>query len=149
MIYGYRATFLVRVAADLNIADLLRDGPRHPEELAADANCEPGALRRVLFALAQFGVLARRPGGLYALTPLGECLRSDHPEKLNALARYQGHDFIQRPWSGLTRSARTGEPAFEGAFGRKPFDYMATNPDIASLSPPGWRRIRPNFSSQL
>lgn len=133
LISGYQATFLVQVAAELNLADLLADGPRSAEELATAAGCDPNALRRVLFALAQLGVFARRADGRLELTPLGACLRSGHLDGLNAFARYQAHAVIQQPWSGLLHSVRTGETAFEEVFGANLFDYLASRPDVAAL----------------
>jgi hypothetical protein len=133
LISGYQATFLIQVAAELNLADLLADGPRGAEELATAAGCNPNALRRLLFALAQLEVFARRPDGRFELTPLGACLRSSHPDALNAFARYQAHAVIQQPWSGLLHSVRTGETAFEEVFGASLFDYLASRPDVAAL----------------
>jgi hypothetical protein len=133
LVLGYRATFLIRAMADLGVADLLAGGSRDAAELAAEANCNADALRRVLFALAQLGLVTRERDGRYGLTERGACLRSDHPEKVRAFARYQGHDFIQRSWAGLTRSIRTGETAFDAAFGSPTFDYLEENPDIAAL----------------
>ena len=133
LISGYQATFLIQVAAELNLADLLADGPRGAEELATAAGDDPNALRRVLFALAQIGVFARRPDGRFELTPLGACLRSGHPDRLNAFARYQAHAVIQQPWSSLLHSVRTGETAFDAVFGASLFDYLASRPDVAAL----------------
>src|SRR5687768_3952922 len=88
LISGYQTTFLVQIAAELGLADLLAQGPRGAEDLAAATGTRPDALRRVLFALAQLGLLMRGSDGRYALTRLGECLRADHPAGLAGFARY-------------------------------------------------------------
>ena len=133
LIGGYQATFLVQVAAELGLADLLADGPRRVEELAVATDGKPEALRRVLFALTQLGVLVRTADGRFDLTPLGACLCSDHPAGLNAFARYQGHAIIQQSWARLVHTVRTGETAFDAAFGAGLFEYLAEHPEAAAL----------------
>jgi O-methyltransferase domain len=133
LIAGYQTTFLVKAAAELQLADRLADGPRSVDELARTTGSKPGPLRRVLFALGQIGVLLRTADGRFGLTPLGACLRADHPDGLAAFARYQGDAIIQRPWASLLHSARTGETAFDTLFGASLFDYLATHPDAAAL----------------
>jgi hypothetical protein len=133
LIYGYQATFLVAAAAELGLADRLADGPLAVDALAAATGAHPDALRRVLVALAQLGLLARRPGDRFGLTPVGERLRADDPDGLAAFARYQAHAFIQRPWANLPHTVRTGETAFDAVFGASPFAYLAAHPDAAAL----------------
>jgi DNA-binding IclR family transcriptional regulator len=118
LIGGYQTTFLVQAAAEMRLADLLAAGPRGVDELARMTGGKAAALRRLLFALVQLGLLTRHHDGRFALTPVGVCLRSNHPDGLNAFARYQAHAIIQRPWSQLTHSVRTGETAFDAVFGR-------------------------------
>jgi hypothetical protein len=133
LICGYQVTFLIQVAAELNLADLLADGLRSCDDLAVVARCDPNALRRVLFALAELGILVRATEGRFGLTPLGACLRSNHPDGLNAFARYQGHAMVQRPWSKLLHTVRTGETAFDAIFGCGLFEYFDSHPDAAEL----------------
>lgn len=133
LIAGYQTTFLLQVAAELKLADQFTHGPRGANELAAATNSQPEALQRVLPALVRLGLLARQGGGRFDLTALGACLRSDHPEGLNAFARYQAHAIIQRPWSSLLHTIRTGETAFNAVFGASLFAYLADHPDEAAL----------------
>jgi hypothetical protein len=133
LIGGYQATFLIQVAAELNLADLLADEVRSCDELAVVAHCDPSALSRVLFALAELGLLVRAADGRYGLTQLGACLGSNHPDGLNAFARYQAHAMVQRPWSKLLHTVRTGETAFEAIFATSLFEYLESHPDAAEL----------------
>ena len=133
LIAGYKTTFLVQAAAELNLADLLAEGTQDVGRLAALTGAKPDALRRLLFALAQLGLLSRQPGDRFTLTPLGRCLRTGHPAGLNVFARYQAHDIIQRPWANLTHTVRSGETAFDAVFGAKPFAYFAEHRDEAAL----------------
>jgi hypothetical protein len=133
LIAGYKGTFLVQAAAELGLADVLDQGVHDLDQLAAITGSNPDALRRLMLAIAQLGLVARESGERYVLTPVGECLRSGHPAGLNAFARYQAHDIIQRPWANLTHTLRTGETAFNVVFGTPPFDYLAAHPDEAAL----------------
>lgn len=76
-IIGYRLSFALGVAARLGIADLLRDGPRPVEALAAACAASPDALGRVLRLLASEGFFEQRQDGGFGLTPPAELLRSD------------------------------------------------------------------------
>ena len=53
---GYQVTHALHVAAKLGLADLLAAGPRTSDDLAAAAEAHPGALYRLLRALAGVGV---------------------------------------------------------------------------------------------
>src|SRR5215831_14500689 len=86
-IQGQQAQAII-VAAQLGIADLLTERPRHAEELAATTGTHPRALYRLLRALAGMGMLVIFDDGRFALTALGEPLRSDVPGSLRALAQY-------------------------------------------------------------
>src|SRR5262245_33879302 len=130
---GNQVSVHIHVAAELNLADLLADGLRDCDDLAVVARCDPSALRRVLFALAELGILERTADGRFGLTPLGACLRSNHPDGLNAFARYQAHAMVQRPWSKLQHTVRTGETAFDAIFGCSLFEYFDSHPDAAEL----------------
>src|SRR6476469_6598325 len=56
LITGYRVSQALHVVAVLGIADLLADGPRSSDELAALTACNPDTLYRLLRALARSGV---------------------------------------------------------------------------------------------
>jgi hypothetical protein len=133
LIAGYQTTYLVAIAAELGLADLLADAPRSLTSLAAATATRPDPLRRVLFALIQLGLLARAADGGYVLTHLGAVLRKDHPAGLAGFARYQAHPMIQQAWANLRHSLQHDAPAFSAVFGTGPFDYLAQHPEAAAL----------------
>src|SRR6478609_5621195 len=90
LIFGYRATQLVALAARLEIAERLADGPRSSKELAHATQTQPEALYRALRALASLGVFAELDGRRFALTPLGERLQATHPESVRPAALFAG-----------------------------------------------------------
>ena len=72
MIQGFWVSRAIYVAAKLQIADLLADGPRSAEELSDAAGVAPRPLYRLLRALAGVGVFARDADGRFRLNPLAE-----------------------------------------------------------------------------
>ncbi|MEZ4503210.1 MAG: methyltransferase [Dehalococcoidia bacterium] len=128
MVNGLFRTQALYVAATLGIADLLADGPRDANALASATDAHAPSLDRVLRFLASLGVFTRDPEGRYALTELGELLRSDHPNSARRGAIFYGSPFIYDAWGHLLDSVRTGESAFEVAHGSNLFAYVATDP---------------------
>ena len=78
MIMGFRVTQLVYVAAKLNLAEHLANGPQTAERLAVSVGADPAALRRVMRALTSLGVLTETDGS-FDLTAVGQLLRRDGP----------------------------------------------------------------------
>ena len=77
LVNGFRVSQAIHVAATLGIADLLKEGGRSSNDLAAATNSHPGTLYRLLRALAAAGLFHEHGDRAFALTPLGERRRSD------------------------------------------------------------------------
>jgi hypothetical protein len=132
MMTGYWVSRAIYVAAKLGIADLLVEGPRSAEELAAATQTHAGALYRVLRALASVGIFSEVVPSRFALTPLAELLRSDTSDSMRALAIMYAEE-QSRAWDDVLYSVRTGQPAFEHAFGMPYFEYFATHPEASQV----------------
>jgi hypothetical protein len=113
---AYQASRALYVAAKLGLPDLLADGPRSVDDLAA-AGAHAPSLRRLLRALAAFGVFAEGEDGRFALGPLGGCLRADAPGSVRALVLMLGDEDFWRTWGALEHCVRTGESAARHLFG--------------------------------
>ena len=124
MLTGYWVSKALNVAAELGIADLLRDGSRTSDELADRCGVHPQALYRLLRALSSVGVFTEEEERRFGLTPAAELLRSDVPGSMRALARMYGSEQY-RAGGNLLESVRTGEPAFDRLFGTGYFEYLA------------------------
>ncbi len=120
----------ISVAASLRIADHLRDGPKSCEVLAEATRTNPGALYRLLRALAATQVFAELEDGRFCLTPLAECLISGKEGSLRAYATMLGAEEMWRPVGGMLASVRSGEPVFERIFGMTNFEYFASDPEV-------------------
>src|SRR5262249_55124424 len=132
MLTSYWVSQALYVAAKLGLADLLRDGPRPAADLAVATQTLPRPLYRLLRALASVGVFAEDGQGRFALTPLGECLRSDLPGSQRALALMNGEEHYHA-WGDLLYSVQTGRPSFEKLYGLPIFDFLARHPDKAQV----------------
>jgi hypothetical protein len=131
MVAGKWLSQCLYVAAELGIADLLVEGPRPVDELAAATDSRPDPLYRVLRVLAAHGVFAELPGGAIALTPLAHYLRSDVPESVRHMAILSGDESMWRPYGSILHTVRTGRPAFDAVHGERIFEYLAHEPAVA------------------
>jgi hypothetical protein len=109
---GHYVSRALHLAAKLRIADLLAGGARSAAELAAKTGTDAAALRRVLRLLASTGVFAEQEDGAFALTPLGEMLRSDVAGSARAMVLLFAGIGIQDSWKELEYCVITGQPAF-------------------------------------
>src|SRR5262249_48924045 len=108
---GYQASRAVMVAAELGIADAIRDDARSVAETATATRTHAPTLYRLLRALASVGVLHEDGEQRFSLTGIGRHLRSDAPGSPRALARFFGRDYQWAAWGHLLHSVRTGENA--------------------------------------
>lgn len=145
LVNGYQITWAIHVAAVLGIADLVSGGPRSADDLAAATDTHPDSLYRLLRALASVGIFREAEGRLFALTPLGDGLRSDAPESLAGWAAFVGRPYFQQAWSALEHSVRTGESAFAHVHGTDCWTYRAEHPDEGAR----FDRAMTSFSRQV
>ena len=132
MITGYWISQMVHVAAKLGLADLLADGPRTADELAAATGTHARSLYRLLRALASVGVFSEADDGRFAQTPLSESLRRDVPGSQWAMAVMMGDEHYHA-WGDLLESVRTGQTAFDRLYGKPLFDYLGEHPEQAEI----------------
>jgi O-methyltransferase/methyltransferase family protein len=123
----------IAVAAELGIADLLKDGSKTAAQIARSANALEDGVYRLLRALGSVGLFAETGDRRFRLTPVGKLLRTDSPQALGAYARFVGHESTWRPWGQLGHSVRTGEPAFDHVFAIPIFDYFAKMAEAAAV----------------
>lgn len=132
MIVGKWLSQAICAAAELGIADLLKDGPRSSAELAAETGASEDGVYRLLRALSAVGLFTESQGRRFALAELGTPLRSDAPGSVRGFARFVGHEINGRPWNEILHSVKTGQPAFDLVFGAPIFEYLAARPEAAA-----------------
>jgi hypothetical protein len=132
IISGFWIARCVYVLAKLGLADLIKDGPKSVDDLAAATNTHAPSLFRVLRALASVGVITqdgRRFGG----TPLSDTLRSDVRGSIRAFVMTELGEEHYPAWGELLHSVRTGGIAFDKAFGEPVWEFFAKNPENAQI----------------
>jgi predicted nicotinamide N-methyase len=130
LVNGFRASQLVRVAAQLRIPDLLAEGPRSAHELSRATGTDADRLRRVLRGLTALGVLKQMEDGRFGNTPVGEMFRdgvagSRRPTVMMLLPE------SYRSWDHVMETLRTGRTGHEIAHGGTLWDSIQRDPDFA------------------
>jgi hypothetical protein len=130
MLVGKSVSQAISVAAELGVADVLQDAPKHVEELAAATATHAPSLYRLLRALASIGIFVEIEDHQFGLTPLAACLRGDAPDSIRNFARWYGVPLVLRAWDELLHSVKTGETGVKQALGvTDPFAYMSEHPE--------------------
>jgi len=133
LIVGFQVSDAIHVAATLGIADLLAEGPRTSDELAAATNAHAGSMYRLLRALASVGVFHEEESRRFSTTPMGALLRSDVPGSLRGWAMFVGRPYFREAWGHLEHSIRTGDNAFRHVHGTDVWTYRADHPDESAI----------------
>lgn len=130
ILYGYKGTQCLYVAAKLNIADHLASGSKSATELAKLTNAQPEALYRVLRCLAALGIFTELSDKTFALNEAAEDLRSDSESTMKDFAILCGEELYQAA-GDLIYSVNTGKPAFNNLYGKSHWQYLEEHPDKA------------------
>jgi hypothetical protein len=133
LVFGRGISMAISVVAKLRVADLLADGPKTLADLATRTKTHAPSLYRILRTLAAVGVFAEQVDGRFALTPMGEYLRTGVKGSLRGIADFFGSDWSWRAWGHLLETVQTGRTAFDSVFGEPVFDYLAKHPDESAV----------------
>ena len=121
---GFMASAAVSVVANLSIADHLAGGPRTSQELAAATGANEDRLYRVLRSTEMLGLVREVSPRMFALTPVGDLLRSDHPRSALDIVKWLTEPKHFQCFSELLWSVRTGEAAASHVLGTPVWEYM-------------------------
>ena len=121
----------IHVVAKLGVADQLKAGPKSAEDLAKAVGADASSLHRVLRALASIGVFEQGKDRRYALTPLGDTLRTDAPGSARPFAVYMAEPWHWNAYAELLHSVRTGQSAFPKVHGLPVFEWLERHPDAS------------------
>jgi hypothetical protein len=129
LLFGKQLTYSLSGVARLGAADHM-DGKAKPiDDIAAKAGAHADSLYRVMRMLASFGVFKEGPPRHFALTPVGELLKTDAPVSLRYLAMMFGEEFSTRSWEHITECLRTGTDGVSEAFGKHIWEVLAERPE--------------------
>ena len=101
---GFLVSKSIVLACKFQLADHLRDGALHIDQLAARAHTDPETTDRLVKYLAVKGVFQRVEEKVYANNAVSEYLRKDHPESMWAVVLHL--DFMERATAGYEAAVR-------------------------------------------
>ncbi len=133
MIFGFVPAKAIHVAAKLNIADLLAaHGPMNATQLAGETGAHPGAIYRLLRALASNGIFKEMQNRDFDLTPLAECLKEDSPNSTKAMALSAGSLFY-KSYNEFMFAVQNGGGGWVKAMRAPPFEYLRDHPEEGKI----------------
>jgi O-methyltransferase domain/Dimerisation domain len=133
LINAYQVAQALHVAAMLDVADQLKDGPKSYEIVAQACGAHPTSLYRLLRALAAIGVFREGDNKEFSLTPLGLCLTSDAPRSTRNYARWIGTPGQWGSWGNLLQSIKSGESAVGLTYGTDAWTYRRDHPEEQAI----------------
>src|ERR1700730_16163609 len=132
LIQSHRVTAVIHVAAELGIAELLRNGARSLNELAEATGADRHALGRLLTALSTVGICSRTGADGYSCTELGAALDGSAEKSFKAWAIFEG-DMLFKSWHGMLETVMTGRTAAQLLGACNSFELMARTPANVGL----------------
>jgi hypothetical protein len=133
MAMAHWVSHIVHAAAKLNLADHLAQGPQSAQALADLTATDAPSLYRLMRTLASLGILTEDANHSFALTPLGEALKTGAPGAARATILTVASPMWVQGVGELLYSVQTGKSGFEKLLGMPIFDWLAKRPEEASL----------------
>jgi hypothetical protein len=129
LLFGKQLTYSLSGVARLGIADHMSDEPRPVEAIAAKAGAHAPSLYRVMRMLASFGVFKEGPQRHFALTPVGDLLKTGAPGSLRYMAMMFGEEFSTRTYEHIADCLRSGGDGVTEAYGKPIWEVLAERPE--------------------
>jgi hypothetical protein len=129
LLFGKQITYSLSGLAKLGVADHMDDVARPVEEIAAKTGAHAPSLYRVMRMLAGFGVFREEPARQFALTPIGQLLKTDAPDSMRYSAMMFGEEFSTRAYEHIASCLRTGTDGVSEAYGKPIWDVLAERPE--------------------
>lgn len=145
LLCGMMKTQAIHHATRLDIASLVKDGPKNTAELAEATGTEPEALYRLLATLASFGVFEEVEPDYFAQTPLSAVLRPDVPGSMYDVSLLHGEQWQWHSWEAFAHSLKTGRTAFEQAYHTSLWAYFNEHPEVGER----FSKAMTGFSTQV
>jgi hypothetical protein len=125
-------THALHVVAELGIADRLADGAVAIDDLAVTTGAHAPSLYRLLRMLVGVGVFREEGKGRFALTAVGQTLRSVGLESVRDWALYVGAPAPWAAWGRLRETVMTGNSGFVLAHGQSTYEYLTRHAELGA-----------------
>ena len=133
LIRGFQISRMIRLAADLSLADRVAPEESRPvANLAAECKVNATPLLRVLRALASFGIFRVTASDRISHSPSSLLLRTDTPGSMHYGARFWTGPGSWQAWGELDVALADGIP-HQAAWNMGRFDYLRQHPDEARI----------------
>jgi hypothetical protein len=138
----------VGVAAQLELADLLADGPLDVDVLAERSNTHGPSLYRMLRALESAGIFTQTSPGVFSNTPASECLRRNLPGSNWAWIRFTlcAGAPVFEGWRGMMLCLQNGRPGFDQVTGQPVWEHLQSNRQTQTIFNQAMRDLSASIS---
>jgi hypothetical protein len=135
IIRGFWESRALAIAAELELADFLADGPLGVDSLAERTRTHAPSLFRLMRALESIGVFTQVSPRVFANTPSSSLLRRNVPGSQWAFVRtILSTGFGQYDsWAEILHSIQTGKTALEKVYGCDPWGFFTARPEIWAI----------------
>jgi len=138
MMYGFKISQALFVAAKLGMADILSDSSKTADELAKAAGVNSHGIYHLMRMLVSVGVFSLEDNEKFCLNSLGKHLLTGTSDSLRGTVMAMG-DEVYQAWGNLLYGIKTGETAFNHTFNRDFYSYL--NQDLeASVNFNEWMK---------
>jgi hypothetical protein len=135
IILGYWQSRALAVAAELELADSLAEGPVSVDTLAERTKTDPSCLFRLMRALESIGIFRQVSPRVFANTAASNCIRKGEPASQWAYTRLilSKTERLYDTWANLGESIETGQIAFDQMNDCSYWQFLERNPAQSSL----------------
>jgi hypothetical protein len=130
IIYGYKRTQALFVAAKLGIADILSNGPKTADELAKATSANSLSIYHLMRLLVSMGIFSAQKNDKFKLNSMGKYLLTGTSDSLRGTILGNGNEGYQA-WANLLYGVKTGESSFDYTFKMSAYSYLKENSEAA------------------
>jgi len=127
MLMGAWVAQMAATAARFGVADAMARGVTSADDLAREVGADAEGLYRLLRGCAAAGLFSETSPRQFALTPLGDCLRSDAQNSLRDFLIAEAAPGHWLPWGQLYDAIRSGTSHAAEILGVPVWEYYAKN----------------------
>jgi O-methyltransferase domain/Dimerisation domain len=148
IILGFWQSRALAIAAELELADLLADGPQSVDVLAERTKTHSPSLFRLMRALESIGYFTQVSPRVFANTASSALLRKNVPGSQWALVRATlSTGFGQYDsWAEILHSIRTGKTALEKVYGCEAWEFFNSRPEVWAVFNESMRSVSAEIS---
>ncbi len=128
IVQSFYVSRAIGVAADLNLAEYLKNGKRSIIELAKLTKTHEESLYRLMRMLTSQGIFIEKENSVFANNRLSNTLL-DKQDSMRHMVIHQVNSINWKMFEELNHVVKTGENAAQKVLGMDVFEYLEKNPD--------------------